>query len=335
MLPHDALVKVTLAPVEHARGFFRSVLPPALVARLDLSTLTLLPTNYVGRWLGQLYTDLFYGVRFVDGGAATLYLAFEHESSEARRLVPVRFLRAKAYFLERWIADHPEADRVPPVIPVLLHHGRQPWPGPTRYRDVVEVADADRALVEPYVTDFRILLVDLAATGRDEELWQHAFEQSTTALCRLTLLMLQHAPDNPGLVALMREHLGLWQQVLEAPSGMDAFLAVLRYIQTVNRHVDTDEMRGFVVEVAGAEAEELVMGKTIGELKQEWQDEGREQGLAQGLARSLLKLITLRFGAPDAQTEARVRAASIEQLEAWTDAILTAPDLATLLGRQP
>ena len=147
--------------------------------------------------------------------------------------------------------------------------------------------------------------------------------------------MLQHAPDNPGLVALMREHLGLWQQVLEAPSGMDAFLAVLRYIQTVNRHVDTDEMRGFVVEVAGAEAEELVMGKTIGELKQEWQDEGREQGLAQGLARSLLKLITLRFGAPDAQTEARVRAASIEQLEAWTDAILTAPDLATLLGRQP
>ena len=54
-----------------------------------------------------------------------------------------------------------------------------------------------------------------------------------------------------------------------------------------------------------------------------------------GLARSLLKLITLRFGAPDAQTEARVRAASIEQLEAWTDAILTAPDLATLLGRQP
>ena len=47
---HDGLFKATFSQVEHAAGELRAILPPALVARLDFSTLTLCPGSFVDRW---------------------------------------------------------------------------------------------------------------------------------------------------------------------------------------------------------------------------------------------------------------------------------------------
>lgn len=45
--PHDALFKFAFSQVEHAAGVIRSVLPAAVVERLDFSTLTLRPGSFV------------------------------------------------------------------------------------------------------------------------------------------------------------------------------------------------------------------------------------------------------------------------------------------------
>lgn len=51
---------------------------------------------------------------------------------------------------------------------------------------------------------------------------------------------------------------------------------------------------------------------------------GVAQGEAQGQAEMLLKLLTLRFGALTPETEARVRAASLDDLNRFAERILTA-----------
>ena len=63
-------------------------------------------------------------------------------------------------------------------------------------------------------------------------------------------------------------------------------------------------------------------GKLVG-----WQ-EGRLEGEQTGEARLLQRLLTRRFGALPADYVARIRAASSEQLERWSDQVLDAKTLA-------
>ena len=59
---------------------------------------------------------------------------------------------------------------------------------------------------------------------------------------------------------------------------------------------------------------------------------GLAEGRAEGRAATLLKLMSLRFGVPTPEVEARVRAASVEDHERWAEAVLTAPTLDALLA---
>ncbi|AQR66772.1 hypothetical protein BXU06_09105 [Aquaspirillum sp. LM1] len=70
-------------------------------------------------------------------------------------------------------------------------------------------------------------------------------------------------------------------------------------------------------------------GKLVGwkEGRQEGRLEGRLEGEQTGEARLLQRLLTRRFGALPADCVARIRAASPEQLERWSDRVLDAHSL--------
>jgi predicted transposase/invertase (TIGR01784 family) len=60
--------------------------------------------------------------------------------------------------------------------------------------------------------------------------------------------------------------------------------------------------------------------------------EGRAEGRAEGVAQTVLKLLGLRFGPLPAATQARVEAATREQLDAWAERVLTARTLDEVLA---
>ena len=66
--------------------------------------------------------------------------------------------------------------------------------------------------------------------------------------------------------------------------------------------------------------------------KYEYQSEFARRYVSQGRAEMVLKLLTLRFGRLPAEAEARVRAASIEQLDAFAERVLSAKSLDEVLG---
>jgi hypothetical protein len=55
-----------------------------------------------------------------------------------------------------------------------------------------------------------------------------------------------------------------------------------------------------------------------------WERFAREEGLHEGEARALLRQLEAKFGPPPAALAERVRAAPIEQLDAWLMRVLTA-----------
>jgi hypothetical protein len=60
--------------------------------------------------------------------------------------------------------------------------------------------------------------------------------------------------------------------------------------------------------------------------------EGQAQGKAEGQAALFMKLLTLKFGAPTAETTARVQQASAEELDRWAERLLNAASLDDVLA---
>nr|MDT0665464.1 Rpn family recombination-promoting nuclease/putative transposase [Micromonospora sp. DSM 115978] len=79
MSPHDAVFRRVLGVPSNAASQLRSVLPPALLARLDLVRLTPVPGTLVDESLRSRHTDLLFSVP-LDGREAFVYTLIEHQS---------------------------------------------------------------------------------------------------------------------------------------------------------------------------------------------------------------------------------------------------------------
>ncbi len=74
-----------------------------------------------------------------------------------------RMARYVVRIWERWLRDHPEARKLPIVLPVLMHHGDNAWRAAP---ELAALLDAGPELLEatrPFVPHFRYMLDDLAA----------------------------------------------------------------------------------------------------------------------------------------------------------------------------
>ncbi|WP_239381164.1 Rpn family recombination-promoting nuclease/putative transposase, partial [Frankia sp. CIT1] len=148
-----------LGTPSNAASQVRAVLPPGLVARLDLDKLALVPGSLVDATLRWRHTDLLFTVP-LDGREAFVYVLIEHQSGNDP-VMAFRMLRYVVRIWDRYLADHPRASRLPVVIPLVVHHNDRAWTAPVEVADLV---DLDVGLIEAwreYLPRFRFLLDDL------------------------------------------------------------------------------------------------------------------------------------------------------------------------------
>lgn len=107
---------------------------------------------------------------------------------------------------------------------------------------------------------------------------------------------------------------------------------MLCYILQVSESVKRDELQALLAREIGPQTEEAIV--TAGQqLINQGIQQGLEQGHQQGIRTMLLKLLRQRFGSQvDARVEQRLAAASTEQLETWTERVLSAATLGELLA---
>ncbi|MEZ4475245.1 MAG: Rpn family recombination-promoting nuclease/putative transposase [bacterium] len=319
----------------------QAILPSALVARLDFAGLRVEPGSFVDEELSQRHADLLYAVPYRDGGEALVYLLFEHQSTP-EPLMPFRLLRYMLRIWERWHTAHPDAHRLPLLIPSVLYHGAEAWTAPLAFEELIDLPPDLEAPLRPFVPHFRCVLDDLSGIT-DAQLKA----RSLTALALLVLVCLRDARTVPDLV----DRLAPWKQALrrafEAPNGVGAVEALIRYILQVAAPADGPERLKLIFEEAvGAPGKEVVVtiaeqliekgiekGIEIGLVR--GREEGLEEGREEGQRASLRRLMERRFGPLSAAAEARVAAAGAGHLDAWLDAILVAPSLEALLDITP
>jgi predicted transposase/invertase (TIGR01784 family) len=126
--PHDTFFRESFTRSEVARDFLRCQLPAALLAELDLTTLTIGKDSYVASDLRTAYSDLVYRVAY-RGEALNVYLLFEHKSW-AEHWTALQLLRYIAAEGEQYRKQHPKTRHLPPVLPLVIYHGERPWQAP-------------------------------------------------------------------------------------------------------------------------------------------------------------------------------------------------------------
>jgi hypothetical protein len=326
--PHDTLFKETFGVPEHARGELVSVLPPALVERLDWATLRAEPGSFASMGEGKRHADVLLSVGVRGGGEVLVYVLLEHQSTADHWMV-LRLLRYLVRIWEHWLRKHPEAGRLPAVVPVVVSHDPQGWRAPVGLEEVLDVDAATLKALRPHLPLFRMVLDDLTG-ATDDELRRRA----ASALARVVLGLLKHARD----FGTFYDHMARWVDALgemhAAPGGAEAFMSVLRYIYLVNDQVPPDRVAERLGRLLGEGAKEAYV--TYGEqLIQQGLERGLEQGLEQGLQRGQVKLLRKqlehRFGALSEGTLERLEAAGEQDLDRWAERVLTARTLDEVL----
>lgn len=154
---NDGFFKAIFSQPEHATSFFKSHLPPAIVAQIEWPTLVVLPGSFVKSSLQQLHSDLLFSVS-IQGSESLIYLLFEHQSTPD----PAMPLRLFSYLAEIYNKAYKNNGfPLPPVLPFVFHQGPETWVASTHFEDLFSLPEnlADDLL--PYLPKFSHALLDL------------------------------------------------------------------------------------------------------------------------------------------------------------------------------
>lgn len=334
--PHDKLFKRTFSVRDNAIGELRLLLPAALLARIDLSTLEVVPGEFVDEALKSSHSDLLYSVQLADR-PAFIYVLFEHQST-SDPLLPLRLLRYIVRILERHA--HPPKDTeysdakadanahahrlhtlpLPVVIPAVLHHSEKGWTGARRLEDLFDPELVAVPELTPLIPRLSFLLDDISQLS-DEALRERALNLVTT----LTLWAMRDARSAERLLGTLAGWAGAIVALLRQPDGRDVVATLFRYITLVTDRLSVDDLIQRIHEVV-PEAEDAIM--TIAEqLQAKGRAEGEARGRAEGQRSLLLRQLTLKFGELPEPIRTRVARASADDLDRWSERILSASAL--------
>jgi hypothetical protein len=178
------------------------------------------------------------------------------------------------------------------------------------------------------LVQFAYLLNDLSEIS-DDELRNGAMQ---TALAKLATICLKHARTSADFIKILVRWMDVAREVARAPNGLNALAQVLCYIFEVNDHVEREALQALLERELGPEAKEAIV--TAGQqIRQEGIEQGRREGRREGECAVLLRLLRRRFGdAVNAHIEQRIATASTEQIDTWTERVLSAATLTELLA---
>jgi predicted transposase/invertase (TIGR01784 family) len=298
--PHDSYFKYILAQPNVASDFLMNYLPPEVVAQLDLRAPELMKDSFVDAELQPHFSDLLYRVGLLDGGAAYVGILFEHKSAP-EKTVSFQVLRYKMQVWEPLIRE--KATTLPPIIPVVVYHGRTRWHVARNFGALI----AGDATLRQYTPEFEYHLVDLSVLS-DEEIKGVVF-------LRVGLLLLKH---------IFRKR--LWSQLplilglLPAPeqSALAYIQTSMYYVGYVTGQVTADKFKEVLYAAFPAMGEQVMQMFDVEWIEKGMQigiQKGLQQGRQDGMAALTLRFLRRRIGNVSAETAARIHALPTEQLE--------------------
>ena len=295
---HDENYKPLFASKLMVEHLLRACLPDDLLAAADFSELGKLPTEYVSDELLKRHGDTVWRLPLGEHWVYLLIL-LEFQSEDD----PWMALRIHTYTgllyqeLVRNEAPGVAAGRLPPVLPVVLYNGTEPW---TAAREMRELIGAAGPWLAPHQAAQGYFLLDLYRVG-DDDLPGHNLLREVAEL--------EQSRSNADLLRVW-EALHLWMRDPRAGELQRAFVDWIR--QMAERLAPAGAA---MPPLRTWEEVRMTLVERVAEWPKQWLREGREQGLAEGREQGvdqqralLCRMAAARFGADTAARLADVLA---------------------------
>ena len=177
--PHDKFFKAAFSRKDVVATLIESRFPELLRKGLDLSTLELTNSSFVDDELSEYFADLVYDCVYMSEQPVKIALLIEHKSYQEE----YPHLQLLRYLLNAWQEDRKQGQKLTPVIPIVIYHGKAHW----KYAPMSSYFTATDVILEEFLPAFRYLLFDLSAWPDEEIL---TFKNQFLAL---SALLLKHS----------------------------------------------------------------------------------------------------------------------------------------------
>jgi flagellar biosynthesis/type III secretory pathway protein FliH len=210
---------------------------------------------------------------------------------------------------------------------VVLYSGEKGWTAATEIGELIESVPGG---LDRYRPQMRYLLVEERGFS-DEEL--APMRNLVAALFRL------ENSRNPEDIIQVLELLIEWLRAPEQADLARALVVWLRRSLLASRMPDID-----IPEIENLQEARTMLAERVKDWKKQWQEEARKEGEEEGRKAGemegrkagestiLVKQLTRKFGAMNAETERRIADASSDQLQNWAERILTADNIDEVFG---
>ena len=264
--PHDKFFKSFFANKQHATGLLSVVVPPTLLRKCDLNTLSLDTNSYVDEHLKTHFADLVYSCQFKNRRKIYFTFLLEHKTTPSSH----PHLQLLRYFLNIWEKEVKQQKSLSVIIPLIIYHGRRRWeekPFESYFYPKEDIPD-----VLPYLPVFDYLLTDLSQT--DKAFIKKSFQLKNV---RIALLLMKHIYHRltPELIAEIFEGL---DKLLEEKEGENFYRQILVYLFSTTDQLEHMET---LDQLSKTPEKSRKMRMTIAEqLRQEGMEKGMEKGMA-------------------------------------------------------
>jgi hypothetical protein len=314
-------VRYTFDHPERAAAELRAALPPEVVAQVDWSSLRRETGSVVDAELRERQSDLLFSARMRGGEPVLLYLLLEHQAS-VDRWMAFRMLRYVMRQLERWRQQHPESDKLPVILPVVMYHGQEGrWTAARRMEDLFQLPQEASELWRELLPRFEYRLDDLTAE-REEALRARTGPPQVV----LTWLLLRWGRSE-HLAALLEGWRPVLTEVLLSSDGLEVLRAAAHYLHRVGSEGALESLwRVLDSMTRELRAEEKKMPFTVPAL-----EEARVDGVIDGISSSVLRILALRGISVDERIRQRILACrDVATLNQWLESALKATSLKDL-----
>ncbi|CAK0746320.1 transposase [uncultured Gammaproteobacteria bacterium] len=285
------------------------------VEELDFARMQRVNTKFHLRFLPKREGDVVWQIPTRSGAMVYLLVLLEFQST-VNRMMAVRIV---AYANLLWLQLVHEKKLspdglLPPIFPVVLYNGAQPWPAPVRLRDLIGLPEGSS--LWKFQPDGQFFLIDQGRLPPDllEQM------EAVSAL----LFRIDQCKDPEILPRLAEE---LFQMITRHPE----FEKVARVL--------IDMLWYAMVTLTGESAARENFPKNLMEVQimlqenmKAWRAKQQQEWFQTGEASVLTRQLQRRFGNLPAWANEKIARADPASLEEWTLRILDAPTLESVLA---
>jgi predicted transposase/invertase (TIGR01784 family) len=314
--PHDKLFKAGFSDPANAAAFLRHQIPEALAERIRWDALALEPGTFVDSQFRESESDLLFSAPVSGGAGCLIYLLFEHQRNKDPSIA-LRLLRYQVRIWEKFLGEHPKADKLPVILPIVVAQNAESWHLSPRFADLLDLSDGLENVLDGRFPDFLYQMIELADLP---------FEKIVGTPAGILILRTLKAERVHKLLDAQ-----VWDEKLLVQMPRALFECLLLYIFS-HADVDKDAFTRNVKSIGSAKIQSTAMT-----LAQQFRQEGLSQGLSQGrilaLQESVAEALSIRFDrVPEGLREAIRDIADEPQLRILHKAALQAESLEAFAG---